>query len=212
MTEITYRSYQPGDAEDIKQILNEAFYIHRYVSGDTVLDSALEIYLRECLLGSTWTRVAVKDGHAVGVIMGRVAGQPRLAGRITNRLLSWGHMARALLLGVTQWSSMRQYFAFDHVYAQLRKKTNHPLTDELTLFAVSATTRGHGVGKALYAHYMRHLRSHGRKDFYLYTDSLCTFQFYEKQGMTRTVSQDMDLVLEGKPERLGVYLYSGSAA
>ncbi|MGO2605479.1 MAG: hypothetical protein ACTH8V_00080 [Brachybacterium tyrofermentans] len=149
MTEITYRSYQPGDAEDIKQILNEAFYIHRYVSGDTLLDSALEIYLRECLLGSTWTRVAVKDGHVVGVIMGRVARQPRLAGRIKNRLLSWGHMARALLLGVTQWSSMRQYFAFDRVYAQLRKKTSHPLTDELTLFAVSATTRGHTAERRL---------------------------------------------------------------
>ena len=42
-------------------------------------------------------------------------------------------------------------------------------------------------------------------------DSLCTFQFYEKQGMTRTASEDMNLVLDGKPEALGVYLYSGTA-
>lgn len=212
MNPITYRPYQPGDIEDIKQIVNEAFYIHRYVRGNIVLDSAQEIYVRECLLGSTWTQVAVKDGHVVGVIMGHVAGQPRLRGRLENRLLSWGHMARALLLGAPQWRSMRQYFAFDRVYTKLRKQTDRPLADELTLFAVSATTRGHGVGKTLYADYMRHLRSLGRSDFYLYTDSLCTFQFYEKQGMTRIASQDMDLVLEGNPEHLGVYLYSGSAA
>lgn len=211
MTNIVYRPYQPQDAEDIKKIINEAFYIHRYVAGRLVLDSALEIYLRERLLASTWTRVAVQDGRVVGVIMGQVDGQPRLGGRFTNRLLTLAHMLRAGILGLPQWKSMRQYFAFDRVYGELRKKTPGPLTDELTLFAVDSSTRGLGIGKTLYRDYLDHLRSLGRSDFYLYTDSLCTFQFYEKQGMTRTASEDMNLVLDGKPEALGVYLYSGTA-
>jgi predicted N-acetyltransferase YhbS len=212
MTNIVYRPYQPQDAEDIKKIINEAFYIHRYVTGRLVLDSALEIYLRERLLASTWTRVAVQDGRVVGVIMGQVDGQPRLGGRFTNRLLTLAHMLRAGVLGLPQWKSMRQYFAFDRVYGELRKKTPDPLTDELTLFAVDSSTRGLGIGKTLYRDYLDHLRSLGRSDFYLYTDSLCTDQFYEKQGMTRTASEDMNLVLDGKPEALGVYLYSGTAA
>lgn len=211
MTNIVYRPYQPQDAEDIKKIINEAFYIHRYVTGRLVLDSALEIYLRERLLASTWTRVAVQDGRVVGVIMGQVDGQPRLGGRFTNRLLTLAHMLRAGILGLPQWKSMRQYFAFERVYGELRKKTPSPLTDELTLFAVDSSTRGLGIGKTLYRDYLDHLRSLGRSDFYLYTDSLCTFQFYEKQGMTRTASEDMNLVLDGKPEALGVYLYSGTA-
>ena len=109
------------------------------------------------------------------------------------------------------YKRQRQYFAFDRVYGELRKKTPSPLTDELTLFAVDSSTRGLGIGKTLYRDYLDHLRSLGRSDFYLYTDSLCTFQFYEKQGMTRTASEDMNLVLDGKPEALGVYLYSGTA-
>ena len=204
MTNIVYRPYQPQDAEDIKKIINEAFYIHRYVTGRLVLDSALEIYLRERLLASTWTRVAVQDERVVGIIMGQVDGQPRLGGRFTNRLLTLAHTLRAGILGLPQWKSMRQYFAFDRVYGELRKKTPSPLTDELTLFAVDSSTRGLGIGKTLYRDYLDHLRSLGRSDFYLYTDSLCTFQFYEKQGMTRTASEDMNLVLDGKPEALGV--------
>ena len=211
MTNIVYRPYQPQDAEDLKKIINEAFYIHRYVTGRLVLDSALEIYLRERLLASTWTRVAVQDERVVGIIMGQVDGQPRLGGRFTNRLLTLAHTLRAGILGLPQWKSMRQYFAFDRVYGELRKKTPSPLTDELTLFAVDSSTRGLGIGKTLYRDYLDHLRSLGRSDFYLYTDSLCTFQFYEKQGMTRTASEDMNLVLDGKPEALGVYLYSGTA-
>ena len=211
MTNIVYRPYQPQDAEDIKKIINEAFYIHRYVTGRLVLDSALEIYLRERLLASTWTRVAVQDERVVGIIMGQVDGQPRLGGRFTNRLLTLAHTLRAGILGLPQWKSVRQYFAFDPVYGELRKKTPSPLTDELTLFAVDSSTRGLGIGKTLYRDYLDHLRSLGRSDFYLYTDSLCTYQFYEKQGMTRTASEDMNLVLDGKPEALGVYLYSGTA-
>ena len=210
MTNIVYRPYQPQDAEDIKKIINEAFYIHRYVTGRLVLDSALEIYLRERLLASTWTRVAVQDERVVGIIMGQVDGQPRLGGRFTNRLLTLAHTLRAGILGLPQWKSMRQYFAFDRVYGELRKKTPSPLTDELTLFAVDSSTRGLGIGKTLYRDYLDHLRSLGRSDFYLYTDSLCTFQFYEKQGMTRTASEDMNLVLDGTPETLGVYLYTGT--
>ncbi|WP_222127590.1 hypothetical protein, partial [Brevibacterium casei] len=74
-----------------------------------------------------------------------------------------------------------------------------------------STTPRLRIANTLYPHYLHHLRSLGRSDFYLYTDSLCTFQFYEKQGMTRTASEDMNLVLDGKPEALGVYLYSGTA-
>ncbi|HMR49150.1 MAG TPA: GNAT family N-acetyltransferase [Arachnia sp.] len=212
MSEIIYRPYQDSDAQDVKQIINEAFYIHRYVTGSLVLDSALELYLRERLLASTWTRVAVKDGRVVGVIMGQVAGQPRLGGRVKNRLLIWAHMLRAGIMGLPQWRSLSQYFAFGPVYRNLRVKAREPLTDELTLFAVASTTRGLGVGKRLYADYLDHLRSLDRTDFYLYTDSLCSYGFYEKQGMQRASEQDMNLVLDSGQhhENLGVYLYTGT--
>lgn len=210
MTEVTYRPYRPEDAHDIKKILNEAFSIHRYVTGKLVLDSALEMYLRDCLLNSTWTQVAVRQGHVVGIIMGRVRGEKRLGGRIANRLLTVAHGARAALLGIGQWKSMRQYFGFGKVYADLREKANCPLTDELTLFAVDSTTRGLGIGKTLYTNYLSHLKTLGRRNFFLYTDSHCTYGFYEKQGMTRAAAQDMDLTLDGEPETIGVYLYAGT--
>ncbi len=211
MTAIQYRPYMEQDAQDVKAIINQAFTIDRFVNEPRVVDAALEVYLRTCLLGSTYTEVAVKDGRVVGIIMGRVAGRDRLPGRLTNRARLWGNMAKAAVLGAAQYKSLVQMFAFDTVYANLRKATTAPTTDELTLFAVDSTTRGHGVGQRLYDTYMAHLRAHGRSDFYLYTDTRCTFGFYEKQGMTRAAAQDMTIRLDGKPEPLGVYLYTGTA-
>ncbi|MFW6640321.1 hypothetical protein ACOALZ_09780 [Nocardiopsis algeriensis] len=210
MTDIVHRPYQERDAEDVKSMIDEAFHIHLYMTKEHLLNSALEVYLRERLLASTYTRVAVKDGRAVGVIMGRVPGCARVPHAARNRLLTWVHMAKIAVTGLSDLPSLTQYFAFDGVYRRLRRSTSAPLTDELTLFAVDASTRGTGVGKALYQDYVQHLRDLGRKDFYLYTDSLCTYGFYESRGMTRAASEDMKIRLNGTTKDLGVFLYTGS--
>lgn len=209
MNGITHRTYHERDAADIKAMINEAFHIHRYMTKERLLGSALEIYLRECLLASTYTRVAVQDGRVVGVIMGRVPGRPRVPGVARNRVLTWAHMAKIAVTGLTDLPLLAQHFTFHHVYRSLRHNTTVPLTDELTLFVVDASTRGTGIGKTLYHDYMRYLRDNGRKDFYLYTDSLCTYGFYEKRGMTRAASEDMRVRLDGETENLGVFLYAG---
>ena len=212
MSEIVYRPFREADAADLKQIINDAFHIYRYVTGELLLDAAVELYLRERLLASSWTGGAVRDGHVVGVIMGQVAGRPFLGGRGKNRLIAGKKVFRASIAGLSQWNSIRQYFAFGPVYRKLRKKARSPLTDELTRFAVRSTMRGFGVGTQLYSDYVEHLRSLGRTDFYLYTDSFCSFGFYDKQGMTRASSEGLNLVLDrgSNRETLGVYLYAGT--
>lgn len=209
MTTITYSPYQERFASDVKSMLDEAFHIHRYVNRRHLLDSALEIYLRERLLASTHTRIAVKEGRAVGVIMGRLPDHPRAPHRARNRLLTWYHMTRIAVTGLFDLPSLTQYFRFDGAYRKLRQDTSRPLTDELTLFAVDSSTRGTGVGKTLYLDYLRHLREHGRKNFYLYTDSLCSYGFYEKRGLTRTASGKVNIRLDGEPADLDVFLYAG---
>lgn len=211
MSDITYRPYQAEDAPAVKAIIDEAFFIHRYVPRARLLDSALEVYLRERLVASTYTRVAVQDHSVVGVIMGQVHGRPRLPAATQNRLRTAAHMLKLGVLGLGDHRSLAQYFAFSGVYRTLRERTRTPLTDELTLFAVNSAARGLGAGRTLYRHFLAHLRDNGRTQFYLYTDSLCSFGFYQKHGMIRAAEQDMTVRLDGRPEQLGVYLYTGSA-
>lgn len=47
-----YRAYQDRDAAAVKRIVDEAFRIHRYAPTPHLLHSALEVYLRDCLLAS----------------------------------------------------------------------------------------------------------------------------------------------------------------
>lgn len=207
---IIYRAYQPRDAEVVKHLVDEAFAISRWVNAPRLLEGAKEVYLRAVLVASTWAQVAELNGQVVGVIMGRTKGQPRLPGRWHHHLISAWNMLKLAIIGISEYRSLLQFFESNRVYAQLKKSVTVPTTDELTLFAVSAETRGTGIGKALYQRYLEHLREHSRDDFYLFTDSRCSYRFYEKQGMTRAGSQDMTILIDGKPESLGVFLYAGA--
>jgi len=209
MPKIEYRAYQPRDAEEVKNLVNQAFSVDRYVKAPRLLSGAKDVYLRTCLTASSYTQVAVAESKVVGVLMGRVQGEPRLPGRFRNNFIAFAQMAKLAILGINEYKSLMQFFEFQTVYKKLKADTNAPTTDELTLFAVDTNTQGMGIGKTLYNKYMEHLRAHGRTDFYLHTDSRCNVGFYESHGMTRAAEQDMTILLDGQPESLGVYLYTG---
>ncbi|WP_030107352.1 GNAT family N-acetyltransferase [Actinoalloteichus caeruleus] len=211
MAEVTYRPYRESDAPRVKAMINEAFHIHRYAGTPRLLRHALEIYLRQCLVASTYTRVAVLDGRAVGIVMGRVEGHPPFARRARDRLRLAGHAAMIALTGFGHYRSLGQYFTFARTYAGLRRDAGGTLGDELTLFVVDSATRGTGVGKQLLTHFTDHLRASGRDDYHLFTDSLCTYEFYERRGLHRAHERTMPLALEGLPSSVGVFIYTGTA-
>lgn len=211
MNEVTFRPFLETDSPRAKELIDQAFYIHRYLSKKELLDSALEIYLRECLASSTYSEVAVVDDRVVGLVLAEVSGQPRLPSSTWNNLIALRHIAKIATYGFSDISSHTQFLQMNATYRALKRDVYAPLTDELCLFIVDEEMRGKGIGKKLFNTFKGHLRSNGRKDFYLFTDSLCTYGFYDKHGMNRLAAREITVTLDGKPEPLEVFLYTGKA-
>ncbi|WP_158247674.1 GNAT family N-acetyltransferase [Actinomyces qiguomingii] len=227
MSTITYRPYEPRDAEGVMAIVLDAFNIRCYAPRPYLERSAAEVFLSERLLGSTYAQVAVAtedappsdDGEGpgtervMGILMGRVEDEPPLPARPlahVHRLAALTWLATA---GMPQWETLAQAFGFDYRRAELRQDVLMAgcaaLTDEITLLAVHPACQGRGVGTRLYDEFMNHLRTHGRKDFFLYTDSLCSYEFCEQRGLVRAASRELRLDVPDLPDRVGVYLYAG---
>lgn len=68
----------------------------------------------------------------------------------------------------------------DEMLRELKKRMK--LDGELSLFAVDPEANGQGVGSKLLAELSRR---YSGKNVYLYTDSNCTYQFYEHKGFIR---------------------------
>jgi predicted N-acetyltransferase YhbS len=211
MTEIRYRPISPADHEEVKALIDQAFHVDRYARRQHVRDSVLEVYMRDCLAVSTYSRVAVMEGHVVGLILARADGQPHLPGSLRHRATSWAHMAMIALTGLSDLPSIAQYRAIHRSYRELRVEVGTALDNEITLFAVAEAIRGRGVGRHLFEDALGYLRSHGQRTYFLYTDTQCSYGFYDSRGLTRAATRDISLTLGGRPYALQVFLYAGLA-
>lgn len=216
MTQPHFRPLTPADYPAVKQIIDEAFFIHRYAPTPSLLASALEVDFGECLVSSTYAQVVELGGKPIAILMGQVTGQPKLPGRAKAKLKVWAHLVKIALIGFRHRHRLNQYFAFQQAYKELRAQTQTqtqaqvPLTDELTLFAVRSQDRGTGIGTVLFSNFQTHLKSHQRRSFYLFTDSQCTYQFYERRGMKQIASTQITQTLDSAPQTLDIYLYSSA--
>ena len=60
--------------------------------------------------------------------------------------------------------------------------------DQITLLAVSETTRGMGIGSVLLDAAASYVSSRGARGAFLYTDTDCSWKFYERRGLKRAAA------------------------
>lgn len=138
---------------------------------------------------STFSQVAVIDGEARGISLAR-AGQTAS----TSIDEHWMDAERALLSQMRELepNACAEYLSF--VRATIR--TNNrllessplPHDNEVTLLAVDQDVHGLGVGTVLLDAAISHLSSRGATSAHLYTDSNCSWKFYELHGFKRTAT------------------------
>lgn len=93
--------------------------------------------------------------------------------------------------------------ANQEMLAEYRK--THTPDGEIVFLAANPDIQTKGVGSMLLQEFER--REQG-KTVYLYTDSGCTYQFYEHRGFTRVGEKDIVLRVTGKEVELRCMLYS----
>lgn len=107
-----------------------------------------------------------------------------------------------------------QYFAagnavgsYDSANADMfaQYSASHSPDGELLFLAADPALNGRGVGTFLLDELAR--REKG-KTFYLYTDSACTYQFYERRGFFRAAERVVDIPAANGKLALPCFLYS----
>ena len=84
------------------------------------------------------------------------------------------------------------------------KNTNNP-NGEIKFFAVNPNIKGKGIGSKILEEFER--REKG-KQFFLFTDEGCSYQFYEHRGFERVGEKDILLDLNDRKFNFKCFLYS----
>ncbi len=96
--------------------------------------------------------------------------------------------------------------AYDEANKQMLAdyKKRMQIDGELIFLAANPDMKGKGIGTVLLEELIK--REAGKR-IYLFTDSACTYQFYEHRGFDRVGEEHVDLELKNRHVPLDCYLY-----
>lgn len=178
---ITYRPLEKNDYKALANMISNTWHYEKITSPFASLHLSYA-FLYSSLAHHTYTQVAVSNNTPVGLIIGRTNDVPLKHKCYYVYLLF--HLV--LLLFTSEGKQAVQSFRRNSQVSQaLLKLTYESYDGEVLFFAVDQTLRGSGVGSYLFDDYLNYLKTKGARTFYLFTDTTCTYTFYEYKGLKR---------------------------
>ena len=194
VSRVLYRPFEAEDFDSVALILERLW--HYRSDDDTYNHLEAQCDLAYCLSCSTFSQVAVIDGSVRGVVLARFGNPSGGAGARASE--HWIDVERELLCQMREVApeDCAEYLSF--VRATI--KTNNRLLEdggvspanEVTLLAVDREVQGLGVGTVLLDAAVSHLSAQGASTAHLYTDTNCSWKFYESRGFKRTATHRTD--------------------
>lgn len=182
METVTLRRYQPSDAEPVALILRDAW--HTAGPSDVYNRAEAAADLASCLSFATFAIVAELDGRVVGICCAHGATpSPDAAAWERERDAALGRLRKIDAVAARRYED---YLAASwHVNERLLRDAGIEGDAEVVLLAVDAAARGRAVGRRLITRVADRLAREGFAHAFLFTDTDCSWQFYERLGLER---------------------------
>ncbi len=190
MTDISIRHLNRADHRRAVDFAIEGMHLGWYVNNPWLLRLYGRYFWNLELAAATEIYAAYADGRFIGVLLARMEGQRRA-------YRSWAWDA---ILGIAKL--VRKPDAYDRANAEMLRDYPHPVDGEICFLAADPHSGVKGVGTRLLEAFAQ--GKEGKRVF-LYTDSGCTWQFYEARGFTRAGKRTIPISRGGT---LDCFLYT----
>lgn len=211
VSRVLYRPFEESDFDAVATILQRDWHTDSENDVYNYLEACADLCY--CLSESTFSQIALIDDDVRGIVLAR-AGAPD-----TCWADRWKGAERDILaqMSAIEPDQTEAYLACTRTQAT----TNHHLLeqsgisrdDEICLLAVSSAAQGLGIGTILLDAATSYVSAQGATATYLYTDTDCTYTFYEHHNFKRMAQHraNREELRAGLPVRSFLYSLDLSA-
>ena len=195
------RELARADEADAIRFAIEGMHLSWFVDTPVLLAAYGRYFWYEELARATQVIAAYEGGRLAGVLLAAMAGE--VPARPSHARAVYVRLVRGAINALYRGSEDAYDEANARMYAAY-VQGGEP-DGELCFLAADPQATTRGIGTALLAELA--CREPGKKIF-LFTDSGCTYQFYEHRGFERAAEKRVELDLGGRVRPLTCYLYS----
>lgn len=205
MNKVIYRDLVTSDYETIKELIGEAFGFSDFIKDKDLLDIVLSGYLQECILNSSFSKVAQKDGKVIGFILGNAKNDKNRIINSSNPLDINMNSIESIVSNKENRTLLEEFLKIQTTYKEIIKGKEDQFQGCIQLFVVSKESRGLGVGKTLVKYLSDYMKSMNVKSLYLFTDSRCNYGFYDSQNFNKL--NEKQVSFDCVDAKLDIFLY-----
>ncbi|MDY2777401.1 MAG: GNAT family N-acetyltransferase [Collinsella sp.] len=186
VSRVIYRPFEEGDFPALSTIVQSAWHTSSQNDAYNALEASHD--LAHALSISSFSQVVLVDGSPRGIVLARVDGDP------IDQLAIWRAREGEILeqMRSVDDAATGSYLSFlkneERINRRLLAQSGFGWASQVTLLAVDPSTRGMGIGSILLDAATSHASARGAQGAYLYTDTDCSWKFYERRGLRRAAS------------------------
>lgn len=205
MSTIKYRNLERDDYEQIKQLINNAFNINGFFKDKKVLDLVLNFYLQDCIVSSSFSKVAEIDNKVIGIILGNALTDKHRLKKTFNIISIACTLLKGIFIYKENQKAINVFWKTQKAYNEMFQGKEKNFQGSIELFIVSQESRGLGVGGELLDSLTCYMKSMSVNSIYVFTDNECNYGFYDSKKFKRI--NEKEIIFEQFKDRLTVYLY-----
>ncbi|WP_297134986.1 GNAT family N-acetyltransferase [Terrisporobacter sp.] len=205
MNKVIYRDLVTSDYKIIKELIGEAFGFSDFIKDKELLDIVLSGYLQECILNSSFSKVAQKNGKVIGFILGNAKNDKNRIISSSNPLDIDMNSIESIISNKENHTLLEEFLKIQTTYKEIIKGKEDQFQGCIQLFVVSKESRGLGVGKTLVKYLSDYMKSMNVNSLYLFTDSRCNYGFYDSQNFNKL--NEKQVSFDSVNAKLDIFLY-----
>ncbi len=197
---VSFREYRPTDSQKFFEIMSSSWP----KLAESIHAGSVDWYEAS----STWREVACVSGAVVGLLFGKTESDMTSLRRF-RMTLAHATVYLKLLFGIYgrlphRITAVREAISEDRQIAARVEGVD----GEVTFFAVDASHRGKGIGKALMGRFVDHARKTGARSLSVYTIKPGgNWQFYERYGFEKVGSFPDEFMSSSTQEEVTAMIY-----
>ena len=178
----------------------EGMQFNRYLNNKIILNLYGRYFWYLELTNSTQIISAYIRDELVGVLLANINGERKYKSFYKSLYVKVFNFFQNILYkeGVSIYNETnREMFE--------KYKNNNKPNGEIKFFAVNPNIKGKGIGSKILEEFEKKEKG---KQFFLFTDEGCSYQFYEHRGFERVGEKDIVLDLNDRKANFKCFLYS----
>lgn len=187
VSRVLYRPFEEGDIRALARIIGTTW--HADGPSEEFRELAGAHDLTHMLSRATFSQVAVVDGRPSGIVLARRGDASLADARRWTKAEDSYYSAMRAADPVAADAVNGCLAAEGHINEELLRRSGLDASSEVLLLIVDPAARGRGIGGVLLDAANAYLESEGCSGVFLFTDTGCSWPFYERYGFKRAGEQ-----------------------